>query len=222
MSREYTRAHSIFGFLPFTGAVIVSDDFEGRLKYNKVDGAGDSVFEIDPSDSLSGDNSLLLKTRTTAAAEDDEISASRFVHLLPDKIVAFETVFTYPVVASLKSIGFRLFFYDGTIQHTALIQYLPNTPIWQYYNSSGSYSNITNSGLTLNVDTWHRVLLKVNFATDKFLSLHVDHLSFDLSAFALRTAGSAWNLALDHLVTICTSGAAPTQASIDRSIIYEP
>lgn len=221
MGKEYTRSMSILGSLPVAGQVIFYDNFESLLKWTKTAGEGDSIFELDPSLSQQESQSLHLKTRTTSADIGDEIVAGRNMHLLPSKVLSFACLFHFSANERIEHIQFLFKWHDGSNRHSALIRYRPDNPDWAYQNTTPEFVSIPNSDVLLEALTWHLIVLRINFDTDKYLSLQINNLLFDLSAFPLFTDALATTSYLLKRISIQTSTAFPAALHLDEIIIHE-
>jgi len=221
MSKEYTRIITTLGNVPLAGSVILSDDFESILKWIQSSGTGDSIFELDPTIALRGNQSLYMKTRTTSAAANDKIGANFLTHILPNKIVTFIGSFRYPTYNTMKTLQFEFYWSDGARLYIARCQFLPNTPKWQYINSLGNDTDIPDSDTLLYSNSWHTVILKMDFNTLKYISLQVDHLLFDLSNFSLYDSQPMTTSRFEHYIYITTIGANPTSINLDEIIMLE-
>ncbi|GAI59865.1 unnamed protein product, partial [marine sediment metagenome] len=156
MSKEYIRTINILGEIPIAGQVVMYDDFEHLLNWTQMAGEGDSIFELDPTLAKQGNQSLFMQTRTTAAAKDDLIAAERHLYILPSKVMSLLMAFRMASITTIKYINFTINFFDGTLSHTPIIRFLPNTPVWQYLEDDGStYTEIPDMATTLRLGAWH-------------------------------------------------------------------
>ncbi len=222
MSKEYTRSVNVLGQIPIAGQVVFFDDYESILQWTKIDGAGDSIFELDPTLSKHGNQSLYMETRTTDMAEDDAISSMRSLHLLPSKVMSAFTSIYFKSFLYTKTFSFSLQFYDGTTIHYATLLFSPNTPKWEFLNSGGTYTEIPSLALKFRNETWHLLNLKVNFSTGYYLSFQADHQIIDLSGNGLYSDGVITDTALRLLHEITAVGLiSPATLNIDDTIVHE-
>lgn len=221
MSREYTRRLTILGQLPIAGSVVFSDDFEDTLKWTKIDGIGDSIFELDPTIAKQGSQSLHMKTRTTGAAQNDKIRANHYSHLLPSKIMTFIATFYCPNYLPMDYTQFDFFWYDGTNLNRGRVSYHPATPGWELVDSSRSPIAIPTLAVPLSVNTFHILILKINFTTGKYLSIQVDHLLVDLSTYTLEIDTNNNDSVLQKQIILNTAGATPCEIYLDQISVHE-
>ncbi len=221
MSKEYTRLVSILGQLPFADRIILLDDFEGSLKWHKYQGDGDAIFELDPTLSKHGNQSIFMQTRTTSHVEDDVVGMTKYLHLLPTKILTLLTSFYIPHGDETKFIEFVFNWYDGTLIHTASIGYILATHYWQYYTDGEAYANIPASNVPMNDITWHLLKLAINLNANKYISLQIDHRIYDLSTLSSFSDTNPSGSHLRATISAHASAAAVGSLNIDDLAIYE-
>jgi len=221
MSREYTRLISVLGTTPSHGPFIYHDDFEHLLKWTKYAGVGDAIYELDPTIAYSKNQSLYLKTRTTGAAEDDQIGTLMYLYMTPPKKLNYAFHFRSPDFTKIKKIRFYFILLDGVNRHYPTIIFYPNTPQWQYHDSADAPQNIANAIYPLQNLAWHRVQLLADLNSDKYIALKIDSRYYDLSAFSLYhpTAGTPMHLYVH--IDMYTIGASPCEMHIDDFLIHE-
>lgn len=221
MGKEYTRQITTVGIIPVADQILILDDFSGLLKWTKGIGAGDDIFEIDPTFAYKGDQSLHMKTRTTGASSNDEISAERSIFMSKSKVLSFSIPFYLPALDTQKYVQFSFQWTDDTNAHSCLLQYYPATPDWRVNTASGVYTPIPGTDVDLYPSTWHLMILKANFAADKYISLQIDHLLFDLSTLPIYAFGSETDIRLLISLYLITSGAAPTEIYFGEVLVHE-
>ncbi len=221
MGKEYTRPIIVTGLLPFSDRIIYHDDFEGILKWPDEGSLGDYIYELDPSVSLHGNQSLYLKTRTAGAIAGDNVFAARYDHLRPSKVHNFITNLRSPDWTKMLSCEIYLSYSDGNIGTVAAIKLRPNIPDIQYYTTGQDYASIPDSEYRLYNNSFHQINLKINFATYKYLSLTVDHRFFDLSALTFFSTPALGFGYLKTKIWITTAGAAPAELYIGTTILHE-
>ncbi len=222
MSKEYTRIITTLGTIPVAGSILFHDDFESLLRFTKTGTGGDDIFELDPTISFSGAQSLHLKTRTTATAEDDEVLTYIKTHLHPSKLVSQIIRLYSPDFTKIKIIDFDIYFYDGVNLNRATVVFTPATPAWTYLDSAGDFPPITGAGFNILNAGWHTITLKASFATNKYISLTIDHHHFDLSTLDIRQTSAP--TVLTHLLSqlfFTTVGASPAELYLDEYSLTE-
>ncbi|GAH66956.1 unnamed protein product, partial [marine sediment metagenome] len=216
MSKEYVRSTLILGHLPIAGSVVLVDGFENLLKWTKKAGAGDSIFELDPTIAKIGNQSLHMKTRTTDAAENDQIGALWSGHLLPSKVLTFIFSFYYPAYLPIDNILLEMIHNDGTNDHGPQLQYNPNVPSLTYRNTTPAHIEIPDLALTFDEDCWHTIQMKVNYNTGKYISIQVDHVFVDLSGLSYYQVENPLPVHSDYNIYIQASDSPPCEINIDE------
>ncbi len=221
MSREYTRRISVLGQVPSHGPFTFYDDFEGILKWTKNIGAGDSIFELDPTIANSGNQSLHMKTRTTGAAEDDTIGAIIHTHMLPSKKLNQSVLIRSPDFTKIKSIEYYFDLFNIPLHHFAQILFFPNTAKFQYTDHNNVLQDIPDTDRKPAPNAWHRIQLLADFNSDKYISLIFDSHFHDLSQFEIHNPGYTIHTFFESFINITTIGAAPCELYIDDFLIHE-
>ncbi len=221
MGREYTRQITTVGIIPVADQILVLDDFSGLLKWTKDGGTGDAIFELDPTFAYKGNQSLHLKTRTVDAAEYDYISAERSIFMSKSKVLSFSVPFYLPSLTTQDYIKFSFQWTDDTNAHSCIVKYYPGTPDWRVNTASGVDTPIANTDVDLYPSTWHLMILKANFAADKYISLQLDHLLFDLSTLPIYAFASVTDIRLQVSLMMITNGAAPTEIYFGEVLVHE-
>lgn len=221
MSREYTRNISIIGAAETPTDLLYSDHFYGLLKWDKVAGIGDSIFELDPTIALRGSQSLYMKTRTTGAAIGDAIGASINLFMIPSQKIQAFFHFQLPSLLTLDNLIFQIEMFDGTNFHRAHIAFFPNDPIWKYLNSAGALTPIPDSAINLNIDTWNRLTIYLDFLSNLYVSAYINNRLLNISSLLFHADTDPTNLLTQITTKITTIGAAPTYAYLDNIAILE-
>lgn len=221
MAEEYTRRLSILGNIPQAGPIMFFDDFAGPLSWSKVDGAGDAIFELDPTVFHRGSQSLYLETRTAGKADDDAISATHFIPMTTSRKLSISALIrALPDGATLKhlALGFHRTIpndkYIGNIRRNG------DTGIFQYLNSADAWQDIPGSDIDFSQYHFHRLTLELDFLNNKYISFTFNDHFFSLANIDLRTAVS---VTPDSIATIeIISGAfGPPHAYINEILITE-
>lgn len=221
MGKEYTRSLTTLGSVPFSGQIILAEDFANLHQWSKVGGIGDAIFELDPSVSLTGQHSLHMKTRVSGAANYDEIAATHFSYLLPSKLLRFFTTFRIPDKTKVKSFDLTYQWYDDTDLHSAILQFFPQVPEWLFTDSAATPTLIPGSGVDLAQEAWHQVNLQLNFNSDRYVSLAIDHLLFDLSSNALRVVTDGNPSRILHTLNLISDTTGPAEIYLNNVLISE-
>lgn len=221
MSKEYTRRQALIGLAPIGGPVVLYDDFSGTLKWTKTDGAGDSIFELDPGVAYVGDQSLYIKPRTTAAAENDAISATRYVPLTPSLKLTM-TCFIRPSANGTTMKYFSLGFLRTipNVQWKGSVRYDAPNDIFQYQDIAEAWQDITGSDLLYTQDKFHRFSMSLDFLNNEYLSFSFNENFHNLAGLALAESANINTQTIASVEVVKGSIGVPS-AHVDSMLITE-
>lgn len=220
MGKEYTRLLTIVPAAGPTPGSVFFEDFSNILRFTKVSTGGDEIFELDPTISMLGPQSLHMKTRTTGSAANDIISALILHHLTPTNFVTFTSIFQLPDVTRIKILRFTLKLIDGVNLIEGIITFTPATPKWEYDNVGGVPTLIANSGFSIRASCWHRFTLTVNFDTNLYISCYIDQIPLPIPNFPLHFAANGVLLSLSTSIDVQAIDANPAEIYIDSINIF--
>lgn len=221
MTREYTRSVVILGQVPFVNQIIYHDDFEHTLHWTKGGTVGDFIFELDPTISKSGSQSLHIKTRTEGSLDTDGIYAKILMYLRTTKLVNIIANFHSPDFTKMSEFSLELSFKDGTLIHKVGVKYIPTPPGFQYMIQDENYAPIPDSALSINSITWHQLTLSANFNLHKYRFLDINHIHHDLSLHSTYSDTSTEPTYLEAIFQIINKTAEPCEIYIDDVTIHE-
>jgi hypothetical protein len=221
VGQEYIRQITVLGSVPSMGPVILYDDFESLLKFTMNGGTGDSTFALDAAVAYNGDHSLHMKTRATAAAENDWIECQRLSFQRPGRRYSFEVTWNYSTVLANKEILFQLFIADGAMAHACTLKYLPNSSKWQYLNSAGAYSDVPGGSQLLYAGGWHRLMFSLNEDSGKMIKVVSDGLEIDLSDLSYYQNAAVTGVYASAMVRAIAHTSPPAEVWIDEVLLME-
>lgn len=221
MGKEYEREITVQGSVPNLGPVLLFDDIEDLLKWVEAGTGGDSVFEKIATVAYNGSACLHMKSRTTNAAEDDEISGYRDTIMRPGKRYRMECLFRPDASAQSKLVFFRALLYDGTNSHNAQVRWDEVNTKWQYLNSVAGWTDVPGGSQDLVADQFHRFLLEWDLSSGKYIRFVCDGLEVDLSgvSFYVTADASATIMRLD--VGMFAGAAPPGELYFDDVLVLE-
>lgn len=163
------------------GNVIWLDDFEeGIEKWRIVTNTGDrGSFLWSPEKARNGGFSMKL---SCGDVTDDIL---RVDHSLSMPVISRIGLEFSMQVESIEGIfAFTSYLYDGETQHRVGIRYARDTEIWQYYDITDVWRDLTPTlFLGESATGFHTIKLVVDFATGYYVKLMVGNAIFDLSAY---------------------------------------
>lgn len=218
MAQEYIRTTLTGdGRWPYTtGGILFKDDIEGIFGWSSVGTGSGYTVEHSMTYAFEGDYSMHLKTRTTGALAGDVVQAYRRFGLLPEKslmLSAFYFPFSGPALAYLY---FEISHHSATLSEVARLRYDYANSIWQYYNTSGTYSNISGSSQSLFNTAWHSFAMSANFYNNTYISLISDGIQVDLSDYSYYQAAAVGAESIRIWFQIETVGAAAVETYFDN------
>jgi len=198
--------------------ILLSDDLEASLlKWTKTaTGNGDSVLERSTSVAFDALASLHMKSRTTSAAEDDSVMATRTFPIAASKAIKFRVpAWRFEDVDENKYVIFHIEWYDGANYYHAAVRYDVINQAWDYLNSANDWSEVIATHI-LAAETWHSLELDIDFVHTSYLRLLVDDRTNVFSSTLFYTIADAVTLA-QAIVSLetTTQGATPAEAYFD-------
>lgn len=221
MGKEYEREITVLGSVPYLGRVMLYDDMEDLLKFVKGGTGGDDVFEKDQTQVYNGDYSLHMKTRTTGAAEDDDIWGERYLFQRPGERYRLECLFHHKNAVAGKYVNFEIFIQDATTYHQVRIRYNVATEYWMMFRETEYWGNIQGGSQNLNQGQYHRFLMEWDQYKKEFRRFVCDGLEIDMKGMAYASAGNV-QFQYMKLVLGCEAGAGPpAEVFFDDVLVLE-
>lgn len=211
----------VLGEVPSLGPVLLFDNIEDLFKWVESGSGGDSVFEKITTVAYNGSACLHMKTRTTNAAADDTVAATRKLYQRPGKRYRIELIFRYEVMANTR--GFKVGFsiYDGTNKHDGYVVFNAVTERWYYYNSAGVETELTGFAYTPVQAGWHRFVLDIDVASGKYIQAIVDSREYDMSTLSFKVAAQAGGSTFDVFFELTAEDTTPPEAYYDDVLVME-
>lgn len=174
-----------------TGTVVLTDDFEHGLATERWKQAAGTVANA-ADYPFNGGKCLKITTGTGAA---DTGQADHWMGFPADKRMGLELWFmSNSLKANITSIAFLMRYYDGVNALTGVLKWLGTTEEkWQYYNASGTWSDVTGGAQPLYVEAtlqpqYHHVKFVIDFENETYVSMESDGLGKkDLSAIDIHS-----------------------------------
>lgn len=221
MAKEYFRNMMSWGAIPYRGNIIVYDNMEGTLKWEKT-GTG-SGFQVTYSDTYAyyGTKTMIGITRIASAAEDDEIELNRTFPVKPSLICEMSFYFHTFLPTRVKYYRSLMIYDDTVVAYAPGIRWVRSSGKWQYLDSAGSFQDITGAVQPYLTDTWHLVKMAFDFNTGKYIHLIADGEKFDLSAIAFQSGATSNSMYAAAYLAVVTAGANAASILIDDFAITE-
>ena len=170
------------------GDVVWLDDFEDNIAKWLVTSLGTGAgVALSTEAARNGAKSAKI---TTGNAQNDYASIAKYLGSLVTGEVGAEISFT--LSDSLIKVMLYLFYYDGTNQHFAGIDYRLDNDTLYYVNAAGGTSVIA-AGVALAASQYlfHTIKLVIDLKNDKYARLILDGVEYDLSSYSYQVTASA-------------------------------
>lgn len=221
MGEESIRRIMVLGSVPSLGPVVLFDNIEDLLKWTKADGVGDSVLEKSQTLVYNGDQALHIKSRTTGAAENDEVYAQRELYQRPGQRYRFECFFAIDEDEQAKYVDFLIYVFDGTLQHVVSVRHDPVNHKWQYLNPGATLTDIPGGAQHLQRDTYHRLLLEWDAVSKEYIKFVCDALEQDLSGTAYYSGSDPAAVRMLLKIGLTAGGTPPGELYFDDVLVME-
>ena len=163
-----------------TGKVLLYDNFDAVYNAWYSNGSAGSTVNIVVDNYFNTGSCVKL---TPPAGANKFAGMNRLIPVPESKSIGLECVFgmEYEFVGKVH---WRMAANYGSVSHKAEVKYDQTTKKWSIYTSAG-FVEIPNSTMTIGVytNTFTRIKLIVDFNTDKYVKLFVNHHLYDLSAY---------------------------------------
>lgn len=174
---------TVKGITTAYGRVIMIDDFEGILNWL---GSGDSGGSAALDQTYTFTKNYSLKIATATGGPDKDYRARRWIGERPTKKYRLEVAFRQGSPTDIQYVVFSLTVHRSEVKHQALIRYYWSADKWQYYDSTGTWQDITNGSQDLTHSAWNYLLFEVDFDELEFIRMECNELELDLSGISLQ------------------------------------
>lgn len=206
-----------FGNLPivagmtFSRDVLLLDDCEGAFTWIPTGTGGDDVHEYLAAAAFAGSAGLHLKTRTTAAAENDILSVDKYLGYPESGLFVTRMRLASPDLSTVKAIYLTAVFEATALQKQAQLLIVPNTPLVQYQDVAGAGQEMTALAFAVRDKAWITLELAADLRTNTYLHVMYNGARVDLAGIPLYAAGAASYRGINLGLSVVTAGAAPAE-----------
>lgn len=221
MPKEYTRQFSLLGHIPTFGSILLFDDFEGGWHSHNSSTTQDDVMILSAEAAYNGKAGLYIATdHISPAANDFETYGRYFPWPISNKIRL--RLNFWPIdEGNLGYLEFHLTYDDSASKYEGRIRYDGQNHLWQYYNSAGNWTNITDGSHAPNSSAWHYLDFTIDKANNTFTSLLCDNLNLNLSNLALKNPSTENVVFAILTIKISTAASAAVGVYIDNLLITQ-
>ena len=221
MGIEYLRPSLISLQNSISKKVLLLDDCEGTTLF-VASGTGDDFSAANHADArYHGSKGLKLLTKETTPAENDYISAFRYVCLPRSGIYSASFRFSLPDASDVKYLQFGFYTDKGGYLYYPSLTIYPNTKKFYFTNSAGSDEDVCTTTYSCTDNTFHTIELQINISTAKYVAAFFDHYASSFSEEALPITNTANVLSSYIFFKLVAAGANQAAAYIDDIQICE-
>ena len=174
MGKEYINIAEISSLRSYSKRLLLFDDFL-YSNYRIVDGTGVGFGATrETTYPMTSGQDLVINSRVAGAAIDDECQVDFPAIATPESIITCFVDFLFPAAfgAELSSFVYGAFWKGYTI--IAGFRYDRANLVWQYYDSAGSWTNVSATTMQFTTLNYSRLQFSVNLDTHKYLLASVD------------------------------------------------
>jgi len=221
MPRDFFGNYPIVAGLGFSRDVLLLDDAEGTFTWVVGGTGGDDVHEYLAAAAWQGTYGMHLKTRTTSTTEDDYVIAQKLFDWPSTDLLVARLRVTPVVVANTKGITITLAADDGADGYTGAIQLAPDGSKVNYYNSGGSWVELTDLAMTYYALHWLTVELALDLKAHTYRHLRFNGWDTDLSTLSLKAAGASASRGAYLQLAAIASAAGPGELYADNIVVHQ-
>ena len=194
MGREYKQVSEIRSFVPDAGDLLFRDDFSSGLRFSVSGSAAGKYVAVTDYRPLIGSNCLEVSNRADTFVDGNTVVASSDIRLPGSRYLSSLFAFRYLVAANLDGVWQRFVFYMQSRWVEFGVRYDVQNDRLQVYTDATSWENVVETDVRLLGDSWVNVRFAVDFFANKYLSLVIGGVSYDVSSFSIHSADAAVNL----------------------------
>lgn len=185
MPREFAEAALTEPQFAWSRSILYADNFDGYRIWTETGTGADFVVDTTNSSQYNGTEGFVLSTRATDSAEDDVVTAARFISYPDNDHILLRMRVGIPDVSTVKRIQINLqFVAEGKVQIPGILIY-PNSPTLSYFNSAGTVADVADSDQVLRDGFWTTLQFNIDLATKMYKDVFYNGMKFDLSDQAM-------------------------------------
>lgn len=110
--------------------------------------------------------------------------------------------------------------HDKVTKETYKVKFVEASMKWQYWNSSGTYADISNGSENIADNTWNEVTLVIDLTNVKYGRLITNGLNLDLSTLSAQSAADTSTEGKTKIIFGATTGASNKASYLDEFLVY--
>lgn len=221
MGRDHFPNIPIGAGMGFARGVMLLDDCEGTFTWTVVGTGGDDVHAFATAAAFQGTYGLQLKTRTTAAAEDDYVQITRSMSYPESGLLVFRLRLLSPDISLCKAITIQLGISDGVNNYLASIVLRPSTPAAGYGNVLNAFVAFATAVCPVMDAQWLTLELVFDTLAHNYIEAYVNGYREDLAGVPVYAAGADADRRSYAVVMVDAAGAAAAEIYVDNIYVGE-
>jgi hypothetical protein len=221
MGRDHFPNIPVGAGMGFSKGIMLLEDCEGTFTWAINGTGGDDVHAFATAAAFTGTYGMHLKTRTTAAAEDDYIDVTKLMSYPQSGLLVGRYRMRSADISLLKQHSLILGDDDGTAQSAGQLGISPNlTQIW-YADAAGAGQVIAAAaGLPLD-SQWWTIELVIDCILHQYISATLNGIRVDLAGIPLKALGASTGRAAWINLDVIAEGAAAAEVHLDNIYVGE-
>jgi hypothetical protein len=221
MGRDHFPNIPIGAGMGFARGVMLLDDCEGTMTWTVTGTGGDDVHLFATAAAWQGTYGMHLKSRTTAAAENDTVGVLKMFDYPGSGLLVARLRVCPVAVAAIKSINVHFRIDDGAQQYAAYFRLAISTGKVYYTDAAGNWIEIATMATTFTGGNWYTIELSIDCLAHKWLAARFNGFEYDASALPLyNDAATAGRFSLLGCYIIATD-APPAEIYADNIYVGE-
>lgn len=215
MSRDHLGQFMVSSSLGFARGILLLDDCEGTFTWVPTGTGGDDVHEFATVAAFMGLKGMRLKTRTTGAAANDNLTASKMVSYPESGLLVVRGRFASPDVSLCLGVGLSCLDDDGVTQYIPELYWIPGSAEVGYVSAASAYVPIAALATVFLDGQWYTWELVYDCLTHRYVSATFNGTRVSLANIGARTPGASSGRGVQVRVFVSAAGAAAAELYAD-------
>lgn len=213
--RDHLAKFNVADDMQFTKGIVLLDDCEGTNLWAITGTGADFTGTFETGAAFHGTKGLQLVTRTTDPADNDVVTAKRFMPYLAADVLLWRVLVGLPDVSVVRYVSFDFHMFDGSKDRQANMIWRPNTPRLEFKNSAGNTATIAGYAQGVPDGAWVSWSMAFQMDTYKHIFVELNGIKTDMSDEAIYEVGASSSRYVSVGITVVTIGAALATAYFD-------
>lgn len=219
--RDHLGNYQISSDLTFARGILLLDDCEGTFTWIVLGTGGDDVHAYATPAAFMGLNGLRMKTRVTAAAQNDYLDVHKFVGVPESGLLVYRTRLCFPNLTGQASVNMNVAFYNASREWRAMLSVVPATGAVSYYDSAGGMTAVAGLAGLLPAVGWATMELVLDLNTMEYVEAAWDGNRVSLAGIGMYDLGVSTDRAVYVGISIIASAAPPAEIYADNIYVGE-